>query len=131
MKTISFYFYVAALNAAWLFILLLALASGHAFTLQNPQNLLLVIISIVCTLTTILLFGYQESKRAPYKLFTTTFLIVTLGVCGYFVYKLLAIGKETYLINLPFFLVLGFITFYTIKLVVYMFNRLGNNRDHS
>lgn len=121
MRTTTFYIYIAVLNFCWVVSLLISLAGGHSFSLKNPNNLTLIGIILVCVLNTVLLLFYRNSRKLLYKVLTFVFLACTLGGCSYVGYNLLSLGKETYVMNSPFYLLLIFIAFYTVKLILSTF----------
>jgi hypothetical protein len=117
MKSITVYIYVTIINVAWMFIFSGVIASGHSLSYKNPDLFRILCIGGVCVATALLLIFYRQT-RVVFRILLLLFLSAILFICVYLIGKLIAIGAETYVLNMPFYLVLLIILAYTIKLMV-------------
>ncbi len=121
MKTIIFYIYLALMNFSWVFTFLVSLAGGHGITFKNTEVRDTVFISLICIMTTLLLIFYKKSRAALCNILLYFFLSLLLFSCCYVFYLVLKAGEETYFINVPFYIVLVFIFYYTLRIMYLLY----------
>jgi len=123
MKASVFYIYLALLNGLWIFSILIALAGGHGLRLKNPQVQSLLFIAGVALANTFFLLLKSEKRGIARLVVKQFFLIATLGVLCWLFYGLFKVGTESFLINIPVFLLLLFLFGYTIYLIIFFYRK--------
>lgn len=119
MKSSVFYVYLALLNGLWMFSILITLAGGHGLRLKNSQVQILLVIAGVAIANTFFLLLKSEKRGIARLVVKQFFLIATLGVLCWLFYRLFKVGIESFLINIPVFLLLMFLFGYTIYLIIF------------
>lgn len=119
MKSSGFYVYLALLNGLWMLSILITLAGGHGLRIKNPQVQSLLVIAGIAIANTFFLLLKREKRSIARMVVRQLLLIATLVVLCWLFYGLFKVGIESFLINIPVFLMLIFLLGYTIYLIIF------------
>ena len=127
MRIVLFYLYLTLINLIWIFGFLAALASGHELSFNNTYIQKLSALTLPIIIMTFILFQYFERKKNGYRFATMLSLVFMSILSIYFIYELIQVGLDTYLINIPFYLVLIFLFLYSCRLFFKQTDPIKNN----